>query len=91
VETLLNVVRGNSKSEATALLCAAYGFPLADASALAGLLAVYQGGNNLIPHFLFFPLLPVYSSFLSVFQPNNNQIQVRSVPSFNLIFSFSSV
>jgi hypothetical protein len=73
VETLLNVVRGNSKSEATALLCAAYGFPLADASALAGLLAVYQGGNNLIPHFLFFPLLPVYSSFLTVFQPKQTR------------------
>jgi ornithine cyclodeaminase/alanine dehydrogenase-like protein (mu-crystallin family) len=45
VKALLNVVRGKSNPEATTLLHDAYGFPLADASALAGLLAAYQGGN----------------------------------------------
>jgi hypothetical protein len=45
VKALLNVVRGKSKSEATTLLHDSYGFPLADASALVGLLAAYQGGN----------------------------------------------
>jgi hypothetical protein len=46
VKALRNVVRGNSKPDATALLCA-YGFPLTDASALAGLLVPSQGQFNL--------------------------------------------
>jgi hypothetical protein len=45
VKTLQNVVRGNSNPEATALLRDAYGFPLADASALAGLLVASLGQN----------------------------------------------
>ena len=45
VKALLNVVRGNSKSEATALLERNLVLSELDASALAGLLAAYQGGN----------------------------------------------
>jgi hypothetical protein len=45
VETLQNVVRNRTVESATALLRDAYGFPPADASALAGLLVSSQGQN----------------------------------------------